>query len=59
VPADALLLESDEHTADGAAAALAEACARVAHARGWSEADAAARTAANARQAFNVDAWAL
>ena len=58
VPADALLLESDELTADGAAAALAEVCARVAHARGWSEADAAARTAANARQAFNVDAWA-
>ena len=58
LPADRLLLESDEHSAADAAPALAEACARVAAARGWSEAEAAAMTATNARAAFDVTAWA-
>lgn len=52
LPAERLLLESDEHTADGARAGVAEACALLATARGWSEDEASERTRANARAAF-------
>ena len=54
LPADRLLIESDEHTADAAKEALVEACERVAEARGWSEAETAERTAENARVAFEL-----
>lgn len=55
VPADCLLLESDEDTADTAAAAVEEACYRLCAARGWGKAEAAARTARNARDAYVVE----
>ena len=56
-PADRLLIESDEHTAEAACRAVAEACHRLAAARGWSVDEAAERTAHNARAAFEPTAW--
>ena len=57
LPADRLLLESDEHTAEGARVAVTEACALLADARGWTAAEAAERSAANARAAFEPAGW--
>ena len=57
VPADRILLESDELTAAAAPPALAEACARLALARGWTEQEAAQRTADNAHAAFLAEDW--
>ena len=56
LPADRLLIESDEHEAAPAAEAVSEACAALAAARGWTHEETAARTAANARQAFGAGA---
>ena len=53
VPADRLLVESDEHTEEAARASLAEARQRLAVARDWREEEAAERTAENARAAFD------
>ena len=52
VPSERLLLESDQHEAASAVRAIAEACERVAAAKGWSGAEAAELTALNARAAF-------
>ena len=55
LPAERLLLESDEFTAVASAAGLADARAAVADARGWDEEEAASVTAANARDAFSIE----
>lgn len=54
LPAERLLLESDEHEAGRAASALQEALSLIAAARGWSEQYAAAVTAANAEEALST-----
>ena len=50
VPEDRLLVESDVSAAADARAATCRAVALVADVRGWSPAETAARTAANARE---------
>ena len=57
VPAERLLLESDEHSAEAASRALGVACSRLAGVRGWSDEEAAQRTAANAMAAFEPAGW--
>jgi TatD DNase family protein len=57
LPAERLLLESDEHGGEEAARAIEQACAAVAQARGWSEEEAAETSAENARRAFDAAAW--
>ncbi|KAJ1831935.1 Cut9-interacting protein scn1 [Coemansia sp. RSA 2711] len=52
VPSDRLLVESDLHDATTAAAALDEATALVAEARGWSLVDAKTQLRANSRAFF-------
>ena len=56
VPADRLLLESDEHDPVVAVVAVARACEYVAEARGWSVEETAQRTASNAKTAL-VGPW--
>ena len=57
VPAERLLIESDEHAADAACRAVRGACDRLAAARGWSRGEASERTARNALEAFDPSAW--
>ena len=54
VPANRLLLESDEHDAQTASAALDQSRRHVCAARAWDDAQAAEQTAANARDAFSI-----
>lgn len=54
LPAERLLLESDEHEATSAATALRDALTLIAAARGWSEQHAASVTAANAEEALRM-----
>ena len=58
LPADRILLESDEEDATRALSGVREACSLVACARGWDESTASRITAGNARAAFDASKWA-